>query len=148
MACWRRPALICRTPDQTSSPSRLRDLYLGSGIRTVPCQVQTINGINTYWSPLKQYQQVSSPLLGFAALCKSRYPPPWPMIKPWVADGPFLCLDDPREWIRYKGTLECMCALILQAKGPKVPAWRTHDTKCLLMNQTTYIYTHGRQKPI
>ena len=42
-------------------------------------------------------QQISSPLVGFAALCKSRYAPPWPMIKPWAVHGPFLCLDDPRE---------------------------------------------------
>ena len=27
-------------------------------------------------------QQISSPLVGFAAFCKSRYAPPWPMIKP------------------------------------------------------------------
>ena len=73
-------------------------------------------------------QQISSPLVGFAALCKSRYPPPWPMIKPWVVDGPFLCIWDPREWIRYKGTLEYMYTLILQAKGPEVSVRRTHDT--------------------
>ena len=42
-------------------------------------------------------QQISSPLVGLAALCKSRYAPPWPMIKPWAVHGPFLCLDDPRE---------------------------------------------------
>ena len=42
-------------------------------------------------------QQISSPLVGFAALCKSRYAPLWPMIKPWAVHGPFLCLDDPRE---------------------------------------------------
>ena len=42
-------------------------------------------------------QQISSPLVGFAALCKSRYSPPWPMIKPWAVHGPFFCLGDPRE---------------------------------------------------
>ena len=31
---------------------------------------------------------ISSPLVGFAALCKSRYAPPWPMIKPWAVHGP------------------------------------------------------------
>ena len=51
------------------------------------------------------------------------------MIKPWVMDGLFLCINDPREWIRYKGTLEYIYTLILQAKGLKVPVWRTHDAK-------------------
>ena len=32
------------------------------------------------------------------------------------------------------------------SKGPKVPAWRTHDVKSLLMNQPAY--TYERQKPI
>ena len=42
------------------------------------------------------------------------------MIKHRVADGPFLCLNDPQEWINYKGKLEYMSTLVLQAKGSSI----------------------------
>ena len=56
---------------------------------------------------------------------------------------PLVCLDDPREWIRYKGTLEYICTLILQAKGHGVESTSVANTwrfKSPLVNQTTYTY--------
>ena len=78
--------------------------------------------------------------------CMSRYPPTWPMIKPWVVDGPFLRLNDfDFDFDKCAGVdqihrLTYRYTLILQAKGPKVSAWRPHDAKNLLMNQPTYTY--------
>ena len=64
-------------------------------------------------------RQISPPLVGFAALCKSRYPPPWPLNPRWRM-APFFVSMIRGSGSRHKGKLEYMYTRILRAKVSKV----------------------------